>query len=221
MPEKVPPLKNIQTPTSLKVIAFQTIKEAIINGKLKPGNLYSEPDMARELGISRTPVHEAVLDLTSRGFLTLVPRRGFRIVELTEQEVRHLYTFRIILETAVVREIAFLMTDASIRRAEQIISKQSQMLKKKDWFGFLEMDRKFHSFLSSLTNNPYIISALENVRDLIDWVGFKGLLVKEERMKEAVAEHFTIIEYLKSNNVEAAVLKMENHLRAVEKVLFD
>ena len=221
MPMKVPPLKNIQQPTSLKVIAFQRIKEAIINGELKPGNLYSEPDMAKVLGISRTPVHEAVLDLVSRGFAILVPRRGFRITELTEQDVRNLYSFRIILEMAVVREIAFIVTDKTIRNAEEILSRQNQMLAKEDWFGFLEIDREFHSYLSSLTNNPYIISALENVRDLIDWVGFKGLLVSEKRMKEAVAEHLRIIDHIKSNNVEAAVLQMENHLRAIEKVLFE
>jgi DNA-binding GntR family transcriptional regulator len=61
---------------------------------------------------------------------------------------------------------------------------------------------------------------LENVRDLIDWVGFQSLVVREKRMKEAVVEHLKIVEHLKSNNVEAAALQMENHLRAIEKVLY-
>jgi DNA-binding GntR family transcriptional regulator len=220
MQTKVPRMKNIEPPASLKAKAFQRIKAAIINGELEPGKLYSEPNMARVLGISRTPVHEAVLDLVSRGFVTLVPRRGFRILELTEHDVRHLYSFRIILETAVVREIASIVTDVVLQNAEDILVRQNKMLEKKDWFGFLEMDRQFHSYLSGLTNNQYIISALENVRDLIDWVGFQSLVVREKRMKEAVVEHLKIVEHLKSNNVEAAALQMENHLRAIEKVLY-
>lgn len=213
MNEQIPYLKIIEAPASLKEIAFHAIKEAIMNNQLRQGNFYGEQDLSRELGISRTPVHEALIELSSRGFLKLVPRKGFQINELNKEEIKKLYTFRIALETTVIREITPKITDELILELEAISRKQKQMVEVGNWMGILKVDRELHNFLASLTQNTYIISALENVRDLIDWTGVKILAERKERPKEVIREHNAIIDRLKARDVDGAVSMMEKHLK--------
>lgn len=216
MAEKIPHLRSIDAPASLKEMAFQAIKKAIMNDQLEPGKLYSEPGLARELGISRTPVHEALIELASKGFLKLFPRRGFQINKLKQKEIRNLYSFRMTLETAVIREITPKITDELALELEAISRRQKRMAKGGNWMGFLKVDRGLHCFLASLTQNTYIISALENVRDLIDWTGAKILAERKERPQEAVKEHEAIISMLKKGDVAGAISKMEEHLKISE-----
>ena len=216
MAAKIPHLKEIKAPNSLKGMAFQAIKEAIMNEQLRPGKLYSEPDLAKELGISRTPIHEALIELSARGFLKLVPRKGFQINELHEDDIHNLYSFRTALETAVIREITAEITDKAISEFEAISNKQKRAEEKENWMDFLKVDRELHYFLASLTHNNYIISALENVRDLIDWTGVKILAERKGRPKEALEEHNAIIDRLKMRDVDGAVSMMKQHLKISE-----
>jgi DNA-binding GntR family transcriptional regulator len=218
MSSDIPPLKSIETWISLKEMAFETIKEAILSNQLRPGNLYSEPSLARELGISRTPVREALLELASRGFLTFIRNKGFQITEFGEQDIRNLFAYRRALELAVVREITPSISDHAIEKLKTIRMRDIQAANTQDRKGCVRVDREFHLFLASLTRNPYMISALENVRDLIDWTGTK-ILERKERPKEVLQEHGAIMDRIKTRDQDGAVSMMEKHLRITERLV--
>ena len=206
-------LNNIETPPSLKEIAFREIKRAILSNRLETGKIYNERTLANELGISKTPVREALLDLVARGFITFLPRRGFQINTLTEKNICDLFTFRIALEKAVIIHITPGISDKSISEIEGLIEKSSKVLDQTD---FLKIDREFHLYLAFLSENQYIISALVNIRDLIEWVAAKALVVKG-RSEEALQEHIAIIGMLKKRDLAGAAEKMEEHLQITEK----
>lgn len=218
MSAQVPPLKSIETPVSLKEMAFEAIKEAILANQLRPGNLYSEPSLARELGISRTPVREALLELASRGFLTFIRRKGFQINEFSEHDIRNLFACRRALELAVIREITPSIADHAIEELDAIRTRDVQAANARDSKVSVRVDREFHLFLASLTRNPYIISALENVRDLIDWTGTK-ILERKERPMEVLREHGAIIDMINKRDLGGAVSMMEEHLRITERLV--
>jgi DNA-binding GntR family transcriptional regulator len=213
MAEQTPAFKNIKTPPSLKEIAYQAIKDSIISLKLKPSAVYSEQAIARELGISKTPVHQALTDLENRKFVTLLPRKGFVVNELTEKEIRNLFEYRYVLERAVICHITPQLTDESIQKIDIINRKAADSI---DRLGFQKYDRAFHRYLSSLTDNQFIIDALENIWDLCSWIGAQNLSIKD-RGNEAVKEHKSIAKMLKKRDLAGALNAMKEHLRITEK----
>lgn len=208
-----PGLKRIEDPGTLKDRAFKVIKKAIMAHDLQPGKIYGVPELARHLGISRSPVREALLDLAAKGFITFHPRRGVRINVLTQKDIQHLVSFRGILERSIVENIiACGLSNEQLRRIEKAHNLFMAAAQKDDITRFLEADRHFHALLASLTGNPYIIAALENVRDLVDWTNFE-LIRGYNRVPEVLEEHQAIFERIMAKDGPGAAEKMDRHLQ--------
>jgi DNA-binding GntR family transcriptional regulator len=212
MAQDLPTFPSINVPPSLKEMAFEAIKDSVIANKLTPEAVYSEQAIARELGISKTPVREALIDLASKGFVAILPRRGFKVNSLTKGHIREIFEFRHALERAVVLHITPTITEQSIEAIEAINSKTA---KTRDQKAFIKLDRQFHRSLAVLTDNRYIADALENLWDLCEWVATVVYHLKG-RPYEAVQEHQIITEKLKKHDTEGAVEAMEEHLRITE-----
>ena len=208
-------LSTIKTPPSLREMAFDAIKEGIMSNTLKAGHTYSENALAKQLGMSKTPVHEALLDLALRGFVTLVPRKGVVIRSLSIDEIKDLYEFRLVLEVAVMRKVAHHITTAQVERLWKIHHACVAATEADDHVGYIKNDRVYHSFMASLAGNSYMVEALENVRDLIDWMGVRAM-TRPGRLPEVDIEHALVIEKLAENNAEEAARAMEAHVRATE-----
>ncbi|MCB2190101.1 MAG: GntR family transcriptional regulator [Deltaproteobacteria bacterium] len=209
-------LSAIKTPPSLREMAFDAIKEGIMSNTLKAGHTYSEHSLAKQLGMSKTPVHEALLDLSMRGFVNLVPRKGVIIRSLSIDEIKDLYEFRLVLEVAVMRKVAERITPQQIDRLWQIHYACVASTESDDHVGYIKNDRIYHSFMASLAGNSYLVEALENVRDLIDWMGVRAM-VRPGRLPEVDIEHALVIEKLAEKSAEEAAEAMEAHVRATER----
>ncbi|MCB2228688.1 MAG: GntR family transcriptional regulator [Desulfarculaceae bacterium] len=196
-------------------MAFDAIKEGIMSNTLKAGHTYSEHSLAKQLGMSKTPVHEALLDLALRGFVNLVPRKGIVIRSLSIDEIKDLYDFRLVLEVAVMRKVAGHITPSQIERLWEIHNACVAATEADDHVGYIKNDRIYHSYMASLANNSYMVVALENVRDLIDWMGVRAM-TRPGRLPEVDVEHALVIEKLAENDGEAAAKAMEAHVRATE-----
>jgi len=204
-------LNPITAPASLKEIAFQAIKNAIMNNQLEPGRVYNASDFAKQLAISNTPIREALMDLATRGFLTILPRKGVMINVLSAAEVENLYEFRSVIERAVIRRITPLLGSKEIAEIQENFARQRMAIQARNDRRYLEIDREFHLYLCSLTRNPYMISALGNIRDLVDWMGWKTFS-RQERLQEIDAEHEGIINRLKAGDAEGAEMMMGRHI---------
>jgi DNA-binding GntR family transcriptional regulator len=177
--------------------------------------MYSEPEIARQLGISRTPVREALLDLSSRGFVTFIPRRGFQIKAITEKSIRELYVFRMVLETGIMRIAAPRITEDTIQRLEALHREDKRAAARQDLHRFIHINREFHGLLAALTENSFLVSSFENVRELIELASL-NIRSRIHRMPEAVKEHKAIIDRLKERDTEGAVAMMQRHIQVTE-----
>jgi DNA-binding GntR family transcriptional regulator len=205
-------LSSVDTPPSLQEIAFQAIKKAIMRKELMPGNIYSEQVVAKEIGMSKTPVHQALLDLENKGFVSLLPRKGFKVNVLSARNISNMFELRRALERAVILKITPRLSAESIQDLEIIIEEIKQTL---DPIDFQKHDRTFHRYLASLSNNTYFINALNTVWDLSDWVG-ASILHNRGGYHQAAAEHIAIYEFLTVGNAEKAAAAMERHLISTE-----
>ena len=132
---------------------------------------------------------------------------------MTENEIRNLFEHRMALEQAVIYHITPCLTDESVRKIEIINGKASNS---EDRLGFQKYDRAFHHYMSSLTENHFIIDALENIWDLCSWIGAQNLSIKD-RWREAVKEHEQIAKMLKKRDLPGALDAMKKHLYITEE----
>lgn len=204
-------LQQIKAPPSLRAMAYASIKEAIMTNILKPGLVYNEQGLGNELGMSKTPVHEALIDLSSRGFVTLRARRGVLINTLTTQDIIKLYSFRQVIESGIIRSIADKFKDTHLERLKVLHNRCLDASVFDGMVNYLKLERAFHDYMASLSQNEYMISALENVRDLIDWMGLKAL-TRTERMLEVNQEHEEVLTSIAERNFADAALSMEKHI---------
>ena len=204
--------RSVDTPPSMQEIAFQAIKQAIMRKELLPGNIYSEQAVAKEMGMSKTPVHQALLDLENKGFVTILPRKGFMVNTLSAKNIRDMFELRRTLERSVVLKVTPRLTADEIRKLESIVQQIEQT---RDPIDFQKHDRAFHRYLASLSNNTYIINALDTVWDLSDWVG-ANILHKWGGFSQAAREHLAVYELLSAGEAEKAAAAMERHLNGTE-----
>jgi len=201
---------------SLKDQAFQSIKKAILDGHLKPGVLYNEQGIASKLGISKTPVREALLELAGRGFVTFFPRKGFEIKSLTAKNIRDLFELRLALETAVIRHITADISNESLTELEAILARDRKAVHNDDRSQILQINRELHDYLAAQTGNEYLIRSLENIQDLIEWL-IAGTLRYRGRADKAYKEHLNIFSKLKKRDVQGAVAAMAEHLTITQQ----
>jgi len=209
-------LEKLLPAPSLKEMALTTIKKAILSQQLVPEIMYTEAALTSEMGISRTPVREALLHLASRGLITYFPRKGFQIRSLTTKDIRDLFELRLALEMAVIRRIAPLLTKKALVSIDRVRNQYLKVVQKGDPVESTQANMAFHACLAALTNNPYLTNALEEIRDLINLASVRSLEV-DSRTLEAIGEHEAIVAQLRVRSLAGALREMEAHLRTTEE----
>ena len=206
-------LRPLSPPNFLRDLALRAIQQGIFTHELKPGVVYSESGLARQLGISRAPVREALRDLAGRGYFEIMRNKGYRLRGLGAKEVRGIHQFRRIVERAALEEGGGKLAKAALQQMDALVEEAAA---NGDHLRYLELDRRFHSLIVSLTDNAFIVSAFENVMDMRDWVSAQTLLNKEH-MEASRREHAEILRMLRQKNVHGATQAMERHLARAEQ----
>ena len=207
----MPKFAAIKQPESLAKMAYEAIRQSILSGQWKIGELYNEKAIAADLGISRTPVREALLELASQDLIIFLPRRGLMVNRFTRRDVDEIFELRKAIELAAVEKITVASPPFDLFEIEESLLKQRKAVKQKDYLAFMEADRRFHTRFSELTNNRRLIAILENIRDMIHVMGVKALAL-EGRAQGVIEEHQTIFEAVRRGNAEKARQAMAYHL---------
>lgn len=212
-------LRAIRQPLPLAKLAYERLRDSILSGDLKPGEIYKEMNLARDFGISRTPVREALLELSVHGLVTFLPRRGVRINHFTKRDVEEVFELRKAIELAIVEKISRGSKDINLAKLEKTLDNQVMAMKREDRVAFLEEDRVFHATLAKLTQNHRLVSILENIRDMVQMMGLEAL-TRSGRMEEVVEEHRAVLKFIQQMRKLEARQAMDHHLdRSKDAVL--
>jgi len=204
-------LQALEQPISLAKMAYETLRDSILTGQLKPSEVYNEMSLAEELGISRTPVREALLELSSQGLVTFLPRKGVRINHPTKRDVEEIFELRKAIELAAIEKVARTSARCDLSKIEKSIEDQREALRKKDFVAYMEADRAFHSAFSELTNNRRFVAIVDNIRDVMHLIGVQALGI-EGRGEEVIAEHEKVLETVRQRKPREARKAMNYHL---------
>ncbi|NIZ09566.1 GntR family transcriptional regulator [Pseudooceanicola sp. HF7] len=193
--------------------AYLRILAQIREGNLKPGDRLTETELARTLGISRTPVREAIRQLESDGLVTHVPRVGAAIRTLDYAEITELYAMRTVLEGTAAR---FAARTASTVEIEELDEINRAMAAAPDGAGAFTQNLHFHEGLLNAARNRFLIKAVEAVNTTLLILG-PSTLSEEARAEEAFGEHEAILAALRSRDEDAAEQAMRQHIEAAHK----
>lgn len=204
---------------NLREQVVQQVRAEIISGQSMPGTMYSVPTLAASLGVSSTPVREALLELSRSGLIEPVRNRGFRVVEPTLTELRNLFDLRDVLELHAAALVA--------RKSEKDLSVLypwaeaiAHAVKTEDIGLYIEADRTFHRLLTDAAENPRLTEMVMGLRDQMRLYGINsraGL----ERQYESAPEHFRIIELASAGKEDALTNLLRHHIRAWEPIFVD
>ena len=149
---------TLQKPKSLNDMAYEHLKEGILTGKLVVGEVYSELELARKFGISRTPVREALLRLSVENLIAFHRRKGISVNYFNKADIESLFDLREAIEEATVDKIAGHLLEEDIEVAKRIILEQENCIKTdSDEDSFLEMDRRLHLLFIEASRNRFMV----------------------------------------------------------------
>lgn len=206
-------MENRLQQTNLRDQALEVLKLRLISGDLAPGEIYSAASLAAELGVSNSPVREAMLTLVNQGLMEAVRNRGFRVVPLSEKERRNIYDLRLLVEVPSMARLASMKEKVSARKDEfsKIASDMVDCAKTGNIVGYLDADRRFHIGLLEILENDQLTAIVENLRDQSRQYGLKALSESGALVKSA-EEHQPILDALIAGDRKLTTKLMTDHL---------
>jgi len=210
-------LEKELTHKPLKEEVYDALHRQIIAGKYKPGDWLRQEDIATQMGVSMTPVREALDLLVSTGLAERVPYRGVRVREMSVKDIADAYGLRLILEALTAREAALHITPEQISGLEKIMAEMKRHVKLNEMPQERELSREFHSLIAEASGNNLLIKLYAVVTNAFpDWLLYEAVFRKPELLASSVAqtyeEHMSIIEALAKGDAEKAVQKSIEHI---------
>ena len=210
---------NMNEYLPLRDVVFNTLRQAILRGELKPGERLMEIQLANKLGVSRTPIREAIRKLELEGLVLMIPRKGAEVAEITEKSLRDVLEVRRALEELAVQLACEKITKEEIRELERVAKEFQQVVNSSDITEIAEVDVCFHDIIYTATDNQKLIQLLNNLREQMYRYRVE-YLKRDGVFPQLIAEHEAIIRHIENNEKEKATEVMCRHIdNQVEAVI--
>jgi DNA-binding GntR family transcriptional regulator len=197
---------------TLRSQAIRALRAAIITGELAPGEVHSARELARTFGVSATPIREALLELARERLVEPAQNKGFRIVEVSDRDLREIVQLRVLVEIPAVGEVAGMLDNDMVAELAALSAEIETCAEQGDLGGFLDADRRFHIRLVEPLGNSRLLELLGTWRDQTRLYGLTRL-VQEHSLLATAREHKEILNAVAKGQRREAEELMRRHLR--------
>ena len=202
---------NMNDYLPLRDVVFNTLRHAILRGELKPGERLMEIQLANKLGVSRTPIREAIRKLELEGLVLMIPRKGAEVAEITEKSLRDVLEVRGSLEELAVELACERISEEQIAELKVAATAFEEALQTGELTEYAEADVRFHDIIYSATDNQRLVQLLYNLREQMYRYRVE-YLKRQEVHQTLLEEHQYIIECIESRNKECAKAAIRTHI---------
>lgn len=209
---------NMNAYLPLRDVVFNILREAILKGELKPGERLMELQLAARMGVSRTPIREAIRMLEQEGLAVTSPRKGAEVAKMTEKDMEDVLQIRRTLDELAVKLACDKMTEEQLRNLAQAVKEFEISTKSQDVKKVAEADVKFHDAIYIATDNPKLINLLNNLREQMYRYRIE-YLKDESAYPSLILEHQAIYDGLARKDKEFVVRAMAEHIMNQEIVV--
>ena len=200
---------------------FRHVQEAIMTGTLAPGERIHADALARQFKVSHIPVREALTHLEAVGLVVQEPHKGARVIELSQDDIRHIFEIRKILEGLAVRLAAANIDEPSKERLQSLVNEIGQAAQARDFLKMDTADQEFHHTIWRISGNPYLYKILLNL--LSPYFGFlasKGYYFRRKQLNSVSEVHQSILDAIaRGDGLEAQETIMRVHNRTANLLL--
>ena len=202
---------NMNAYLPLRDVVFNTLREAILKGDLKPGERLMELQLASKLGVSRTPIREAIRMLEQEGLAVTTPRKGAEVAKMTLKDMEDVLEIRDTLDELAVRIACQKITDEQLKQLEDVKELFEKNTQTNNVKNIAEADVSFHDVIYEATGNPKLVTLLNNLREQV--YRYRVEYIKDPKnYPTLIAEHEAILDSLKNRDVKNAVEAMHVHV---------
>ena len=213
-------LKVIEKKTLHEEIA-NNLRELIMSGELQEGDKIKEDELCSSMGISKTPLREALRVLSVEGLIQLVPNRGSFVSTPTFEEIREMFDVMSVLEGICARAAAKKMSAKDLATLEKLHNKLEKNFKRRAQREYIRINNQFHSFVQELAGNRTLNQIVNGLRQKILLYRYQSLNLPE-RFEQSIQEHRDLIEAFRKKDSKKAETLMRRHLKtqcdALEKL---
>lgn len=213
---------NMDAYLPLRDVVFHTLREAILKGELKPGERLMELQLASKLGVSRTPIREAIRMLEQEGLAVTIPRKGAEVAKMTEKDMEDVLQIREVLDELAVSLACDNISEEEMQELERNMIRFENSIKSGDLKSLAQTDVEFHDVIYRATGNTKLITMLNNLREQI--YRYRVEYLKDEKAYPVLMkEHRAIVAALKRRDkakvTEAMKVHVENQADVVKKMI--
>jgi DNA-binding GntR family transcriptional regulator len=204
---------------NLTLVVYDSIKEMMFNYSIVPGQRLVFVDLAKQLGVSRTPVNNALSILAKEGYLDFVPNQGYSVHKLTMEEAESLYELREILEVGTIGKAIRRITPEKIEELEHKRIEYVNAISDRAYRHLFALDAEYHASIMSVIGNLYLV---DRYRDICQRIFLRIRIedLRQDRQREIVKEHEGIFEAVRMRDVEYAKELIRSHNANAKKNLF-
>lgn len=209
---------NMNEYLPLRDVVFNTLRQAILKGELRPGERLMEIQLAQRLGVSRTPIREAIRKLELEGLVLMIPRKGAEVAKITEKSMQDVLEVRRALEALAIQLACERITEEEAALLENNAREFEKAAKTKDLVVMAEADEAFHTVIYSATKNDRLIYILNNLREQM--YRYRLEYLKDEKIHSTILEeHEEIVRTVKTRKSEEAVVAISAHIDNQQKAI--
>ncbi|MBR2518471.1 MAG: GntR family transcriptional regulator [Selenomonadaceae bacterium] len=202
----------------LRETVCEALRAAIRNGILEPGERLMEVQLAEELGISRTPVREAIRKLEQEGYVIMMPRRGTYVSSVSVNDIKEIFEIRSALESLSTGLAAMRIEPDELEKLRALLTEIEGHIKRRDIDKIVETDIEFHGLLYQVSRNERLVTIISNLKEQL--ARFRTLSMSYPgRLQETLEEHRAMVEAIAAGNVDAARDAAERHMEQAEETL--
>ncbi len=202
----------------LREVVCETLREAIISGVLRPGERLMEIQLAEELGVSRTPVREAIRKLELEGFVIMIPRRGTYVADLSIKDINEVFEVRSALDSLANGLAAERITEEELEQMERLLVQISACVDNGNMEKIVELDGQFHDILYRASRNDRLVGIINNLREQL--TRFRTIsMAYPGRLKKTIEEHTQLVEAIAARDVDLAQQLAVEHMANSEQTL--
>ena len=202
----------------LRDVVFNTLRQAILTGELKPGERLMEIHLANKLGVSRTPIREAIRKLEKEGLVTIEPRRGAYASQISTDDMVEILEVRQNMEGLAAFFAASRMKPEQMRELEDVSKKYNQAVADGNMQDMITYDTRFHRIIVESCNNKILVQMIEQLQELV--LRFRYIYYDNFRRAENMTEeHQTILEAIENGDADAARQAADIHIDRLKDLI--
>lgn len=202
---------NMNEYLPLRDVVFNTLRQAILKGELEPGERLMEIQLADRLGVSRTPIREAIRKLELEGLVLMIPRKGAEVAKISERSLREVLEVRRSLEELAIELACQRMDDQEMEELEEAQDAFRKAIEKGDAMEIAETDEHYHDIIYNGTGNSRLVQILNNLREQM--YRYRLEYIKDSAKRQIlIVEHDHILKAVKERHVAEAKTAIREHI---------